>query len=175
MKRMTGFLLAITLLAGSPSAFAMSDDQQKEFDRILKIKMAELTDEAAEALEKKYPDENWEDYNFPQYVYTNESVEVGYMIAVKEPELLGNPEIGIKDGSIPCYCFCDAMGHKSLLDCFWKEGKVGGEYDEHASACNICYGQAMLAFLWAETGASGGEILKGMEKKFERLLKKHDR
>jgi hypothetical protein len=105
------------------------------------------------------------------FVFTSESVEVGYKIAVKESELLGNPDIAVKEQSIPCYCFCDAMGHKSLLHCFWKEGKAGGEFDDHAAGCNICYGQAMFAFLWKNLGASDQEILKGMEKKFGHLPK----
>lgn len=104
-------------------------------------------------------------------------MEVGYKIAVKEPALLGNPDIAVKgsDLSIPCYCFCDAMGHKNLLYCFWKEGKVGGEFDDHGANCNICVGQAMLAFLWKNLGATEQEILKGMERKFERLLKERER
>lgn len=169
------FLFLTTLIFFVPfPALALDNEQQKEFNRILKLRMADLTEEAAEVLEKKYPDEDWGAYDFPEFVYTNDSVEIGYMIAVKEPDLLGNPEVAVKDNAIPCYCFCDAMGHKSLLYCFWKDGLAGGEFDDHAADCNICYGQAMLAFLWAETGASEAEILKGMEKKFERLIKQEE-
>ncbi|MBE0596882.1 MAG: hypothetical protein IH614_06420 [Desulfuromonadales bacterium] len=142
---------ASTLAAGSP-----------EFERILRLGMPELTAEAQALLQQRYPDEEWDKWKFPQYVYTSEAVETGYQIAVKHPELLRK---------IPCYCFCDAMGHKSLLDCFLKKGKVGGKYDEHAVTCNICYGQAMLALLWQEAGASEEEILHGMGRKFEQLVK----
>jgi hypothetical protein len=58
----------------------------------------------------------------------------------------------------------DAMGHKNLLHCFLKDSKVGGKYDDHAVGCNICYGQAMLALLWKNAGASDEETLKGMER-----------
>jgi len=168
----TFILLAIFACLLVPLAAAgMDDKQQQEFDRIASLKRADLTREAAALLEKKYPDEDWDKWRFPSYVFTNESVEVGYKIAVKEPELLGNPEITVKEKGIPCYCFCDAMGHKSLLHCFLKNGEVGGKFDDHAAGCNICYGQAMLAFLWKNLGASDQEILKAMEKKFGHLPK----
>jgi len=67
------------------------------------------------------------------------------------------------------------MGHKSLLYCFWKEGKPGGEFDDYAADCDICVSQAMLAFLWKNLGASDEEILKGMEKKFELLIQQGER
>ena len=163
-------LLVLFAVLGAP-AFAQNTDRQKDFDRIMNLSMADLTDQAARLLEKKYPDEDWDAFDFPTFVFTSDSVEVGYKIAVKEPELLGNPDIAVKEQGIPCYCFCDAMGHKSLLHCFWKDGKPRGKFDDHAAGCNICYGQAMLAFLWKDLGASEKEILQGMEKKFERLLK----
>jgi len=169
--RIMFFLLVGASLLTPPQATAMDAKQKQEFDRIANLKMAELTLEASALLEKKYQNEDWEKWNFPSYVFTSESVEVGYKIAVKEPGLLGNPDIAVKEQGIPCYCFCDAMGHKSLLHCFWKEGKVGGRFDDHAAGCNICYGQAMLAFLWKNIGASDKEILTGMEKKFEHLPK----
>lgn len=163
-------LIAVCLFA-SFAAAAMDERQQQEFDRIAGLKMADLTREAAALLEKKYPDEDWDAWKFPSFVFTSESVEIGYKIAVKEPELLGNPDIAVKEQGIPCYCFCDAMGHKSLLHCFWEKGEAGGKFDDHAAGCNICYGQAMLAFLWKNLGASDQEILHGMEKKFGHLLK----
>ena len=38
---------------------------------------------------------------------------------------------------LPCYCFCDRIGHKSLLDCF---------VDDHGEYCGICQDSA----LWAD-------------------------
>src|SRR4030042_3321692 len=113
--------LLFLLFVASP-AFAMSDAQTKEFNRITNLSMAQLTEEATKALEKKYPNEDWAKYNFPQFVYTNDSTETAYKIAVKEPGLLSK---------ITCYCFCDRMGHQSLLYCFYKEGKADGEFDRH--------------------------------------------
>lgn len=165
----TGCLI---LLLSAP-ALALTPEQAAEFDRILNMGMDDLSASAAALLEKKYPDEDWEKYDFPSFVFTSAAVETGYRIAVKVPELLGAANVSGKDTVIPCYCFCDAMGHKNLLYCFFKDGRPGGRYDDHAAGCNICYGQAMLAFLWNEAGASHAEIIKGMERKFSRLIDLH--
>lgn len=155
-------------------AQAMDAKQQERFDRILGMSMEELTRAAQELLTEKYPDEDWEQYDFPAFVYTSDSVEAGYKIAVKKPDLLGDANTSDKQVIIPCYCFCQTMGHKNLLHCFWKKGRVGEEFDDHAASCNICYGQAMLAFLWQSLGASHDEIIAGMEQKFSRLIKLHE-
>lgn len=155
----------ITLILLLASALASFGADQKEFDRILNAKMADLTRESRATLEQRHPGEDWDAWKFPKYVYTSDAVETGYRIAVKEPELLR---------PIPCYCFCDEMGHKNLLHCFLKKGKER-KYDDHAVTCNICYGQAMLAFLWKhKAGANEAEILGGMNRKFERLLKERN-
>jgi hypothetical protein len=95
---------------------------------------------------------------------------MGYRVAVVEPSLLGKIDPQAIDQGIPCYCFCDAMGHRDLLACFLKGGKLDNGYDDHASGCNICYGQAMLAFLWQDAGATHEEILAGLKVKFARLI-----
>lgn len=147
-----GILSAVVLFL-TAAAFAMEREQQAEFSRIMKLPLADLTMLAKNSLKKSYPGEDWKGYHFPSYVFTNESVETGYKIAVKKPELLAK---------ISCYCACDLSGHKNLLDCFLKGGRPG-MYDNHASFCLICYSQAMLAFLWADLGATDREIVKGME------------
>ena len=38
---------------------------------------------------------------------------------------------------LPCYCWCDRIGHKSLLDCF---------VNDHGEYCGICQDSA----LWAD-------------------------
>ncbi len=165
-----GLLAALLTLA---PAWSLEPEQQKAFDRILYLTMDDLTAAADALLEQKYPDEDWDKYDFPSFVFTNASVEVGYRIAVTNPDLLGQANIFDRQAVIPCYCFCDAMGHKNLLYCFFQEGKVGGKYDDHAANCNICYSQAMLAFLWNDLGATHAEIIAGMEKRFERIIQLH--
>lgn len=51
-----------------------------------------------------------------------------YAVAARMPRTLAE---------LPCYCSCDQIGHKNLLDCF---------KDEHAEYCIICQDSA----LWAE-------------------------
>ncbi|WP_305045585.1 PCYCGC motif-containing (lipo)protein [Geoalkalibacter sp.] len=135
--------------------------EQEEFDRILNLGMSDLTREAQDLLDRQYPDEDWDAYRFPRYVFTSDSVETGYMIAVKEPELLRQ---------FKCYCFCDTMGHTNLLDCFVKKDTKKLKFDDHGASCNICYGQAMMALLWQEKGFTQEQMQAGFEKRFERLI-----
>jgi hypothetical protein len=37
--------------------------------------------------------------------------------------------------SIPCYCGCHSLSHRSLLDCYLRPE---GGYEQHASGCGIC-------------------------------------
>ncbi len=158
-----GFIAALVFLMAACSSWAMSEAQEREFRRIARLNPAELTAEARALLEEKYPGEDWLAQNFPGFVYSDESVEVGYMIAVKEPQDLR---------ATFCYCSCDAFGHDTLLDCFWKDAQVGGDFDDHAAGCSICTSQAMLAFLWNNLGASDEEIARGMEKIYEELIRR---
>ncbi|MDO3379900.1 PCYCGC motif-containing (lipo)protein [Geoalkalibacter halelectricus] len=151
-------LLLVLFMLGTPSLAA----DQSEFERIRDLGMSDLTEEAFEVLEKKYPNENWDAYRFPRYVFTNDSVEAGYMIAVKEPDLLRQ---------FKCYCFCDAMDHEHLLHCFVKDSERRRiQFDPHGAGCNICYGQAMMALLWQEKGFTQEQMQTGFEKRFERLI-----
>lgn len=171
MTKLLKIIISVILLLLLPGlSLGMDKGQQKLFDQIMKMKMSELTVAAKEQMDSKYPNENWSQHGFPDYVKINDSVEVGYRIALKEPELLGGFGSPTEAG-VPCYCSCDAFGHESLLACFIKDGNPGSGFDEHGADCNICYGQAMLAFLWQEAGASRAEILDGMKVKFARLLK----
>ncbi len=60
--------------------------------------------------------------------FSNPVAREGYQIATKIPKVLMQ---------MPCYCHCDIMGHKSLLDCF--TGK-------HAASCNICLDSASFVY-----------------------------
>lgn len=150
------FVLAIPTFFSAPSAFALSKQQEKEVERLRTLPMDQLADEAANLLEKQYPEEDWEAYDFPQFVFTSKAVEAAYMIAVKKPELLSK---------ITCVCFCDVKGHQSLLDCYFKKGESGGDFTDHAVNCNVCLSQAMWAFLWAGAGLSEEEIVSLMPQK----------
>jgi len=58
------------------------------------------------------------------------------------------------------------MGHKNLSYCFLEKGVADGKFDDHASDCNICVAQAMMAFLWAEIGATDAEMQKAMKEAY---------
>lgn len=52
----------------------------------------------------------------------------------------------------PCFCYCDQNdGHHSLYDCF---------VTEHASGCNICRYEAILAYEETRKGVSAAQIRK---------------
>lgn len=173
LKRSTQILLVLILLFPI-AAVAMDSTQQQRYDQIMQMKMGQLTEATETLLELKYPDHDWDQYNFPDYAFLNDSIEMGYRVAVVAPKLLGKIDALAIDQGIPCYCFCDAMGHRDLLACFLKDGKLNNGYDDHASGCNICYGQALLAFLWQDAGASHDEILAGMKVKFARMIKMNE-
>jgi len=155
----TIFLIVLFMVGITLTGAAFSAESEKEFGKIMKMKEKELTSRAKEALRKKYPEENWEQYKFPKYVYTSDAVQAGYKIAVKVPDLLAK---------FPCYCFCEEMGHKNLAYCFLEKGVAGGKLDDHASTCNICFTQAMRAFLWNELGATDQEMLKAMKEIYDK-------
>ncbi|HSB04371.1 MAG TPA: PCYCGC motif-containing (lipo)protein [Thermodesulfobacteriota bacterium] len=136
---------------------AFSSDKEKELKAIGEMRLKELTNRAKAALDKKYPGEDWERYKFPKFVYISDAVQTGYKIAVKRPELLAK---------FSCYCFCEGMGHKNLAYCFLEKGAAGGNFDDHASTCNVCFAQAMMAFLWDEMGAADAEMQKAMKEAY---------
>jgi hypothetical protein len=144
---------SVLLLLFVWAAPASAADQEKEFQAINKMSFKELAERSKSVLEKKYPGEQWDKYKFPKYVYINDAVLASYKIAVKEPELLSK---------FPCYCFCEAMGHKNLAYCFLKHG-VPGQFEEHASGCNTCDAEAMHVFLWKELGVSPARMLQALK------------
>jgi hypothetical protein len=145
MKICTTILICVLIMLAVRVNPLFSFDREREFEFIGKMNIRELTPRAVTALEKKYPGEKWETYNFPKYVYISEAVLTGYKIAVKYPQLLAK---------FPCYCFCEqTMNHRDLAYCFLKTGTFMGNYDNHGSICNICIGEAMMALLWNELGA----------------------
>ncbi len=77
----------------------------------------------------------------PDYVLTNAMTLQAYKYATEHPEVLEQ---------IPCYCGCGQHGseasegrpHRFLRDCFINDK---GEYDNHASFCDVCVGEAIKA------------------------------
>src|SRR5574341_1905566 len=68
----------------------------------------------------------------PSYAYTNPVVLKAYKYATEHPEILEQ---------IPCYCGCGGhSGHRFLRDCYIHDDWT---YDEHASFCDVCVGEAI--------------------------------
>lgn len=67
-------------------------------------------------------------------------VKEAYEVAREIPEVLLQ---------LPCYCWCDRIGHGSLLDCF---------VDHHGENCIICQEEAFRAEVLSEKGEPIPEI-----------------
>lgn len=72
--------------------------------------------------------------------FKNASVRAAYEVAREIPEALSQQ---------PCYCYCQRIGHRGLLDCF---------RTEHAATCNVCIKEALLADQMHREGKTGEEI-----------------
>ena len=63
-----------------------------------------------------------------------------YAVAAKMPSVLAQE---------PCYCWCNRIGHRSLLDCY---------RSEHAATCDICVKEALLAARMHDAGKTPQQI-----------------
>ena len=76
-------------------------------------------------------------------------VREAYKYAGQNPALLAQ---------LHCYCGCDkAEGHQSLLDCY---------RGMHASACEICTGEVLLAKRMADQGSPVDQIRDAIRRNF---------
>lgn len=63
----------------------------------------------------------------PDFVRADPTTATAYRYALEHPEVIA---------WMPCYCGCDAMDHRSNLDCYLKPN--GTNFEEHASYCDVC-------------------------------------
>ena len=76
-------------------------------------------------------------------------VRKAYEVARHHPELLAQ---------LHCYCGCEQHdGHKSLLDCY---------RSDHATACDICVGEALTASQLAESGTPIDQIREALRQRY---------
>lgn len=68
------------------------------------------------------------------------NVREAYSVAKEIPDVLAQQ---------PCYCYCQRMGHRSLLDCFTSL---------HSTKCDICINEARLAGQLHRQGKTAEEI-----------------
>ncbi len=76
-------------------------------------------------------------------------VKQAYIIAGENPALLAQ---------LHCYCGCDKMyGHRNLLDCY---------RGDHASKCEICIGEALMAAQLSEQGSPVDQIRDAIRRNY---------
>ncbi|PWT88928.1 MAG: hypothetical protein C5B54_09765 [Acidobacteria bacterium] len=66
--------------------------------------------------------------------------QYAYGLAQRNPKLLAQ---------LPCFCYCDRFGHKSLHDCYT---------DDHAVHCDICLNETVEANQMESQGMTPAEI-----------------
>jgi hypothetical protein len=95
----------------------------------------------------------------PDYVRTNAATEEAYHFAMLHPQIVQ---------WMPCYCGCEAMGHGSNLDCYYKHGQPGDRavFEEHASYCDICVQITLKAKQLNAEGMSLREIRQVIDQTF---------
>lgn len=58
--------------------------------------------------------------------------------------------------ALPCYCGCDTtLAHRSLRDCFIT---ASGDWDAHASGCEICTAEAVTALELLDAGVPAATV-----------------
>jgi hypothetical protein len=79
------------------------------------------------------------------------SVQEAYQFAVSNPHALA---------TVPCYCGCGGMGHKSNLDCYIKDTSSDGKivFDVHAAYCGVCVDITKDVMRLRQEGKSPHEI-----------------
>jgi hypothetical protein len=75
-------------------------------------------------------------------------VRLAYQVAKEIPGTLAQ---------LPCFCYCDTIGHKSLHSCY---------EDEHSAGCGICLDSALMAYKLDKEGLAPMQIR-------ERLIAKY--
>ena len=91
----------------------------------------------------------------PAYVRANARTEEAYAYAFEHPEIVE---------WMPCYCGCEAMGHGSNLDCYFRHGQVGKPvFEEHASFCDICVDITLTAKALHAQGQSLAQIRQAID------------
>ncbi|MDO9518042.1 MAG: PCYCGC motif-containing (lipo)protein [Methanosarcinaceae archaeon] len=80
--------------------------------------------------------------NLPGYAYSSPITLKAYEYTALNPQIIDQ---------VPCYCGCGGLGHESLLNCFMTDD---GEYDNHASQCDICVGEVIKIKKMYEDGLS---------------------
>jgi hypothetical protein len=89
-------------------------------------------------------------------------VRQSYEYAVAYPEHLE---------TVPCYCGCHRVGHKSALDCFISGKAADGTitFDAHAAACGICIEIAQDVIRLRAEGKSAVEVRQSIDATYSEI------
>ena len=117
---------------------------------------------SAGSTSKKTTDSN---IKLPSYAYTNPLTLKAYKYAIEHPENLEQ---------IPCYCGCGSHGseasdykpHRFLRDCFINDK---WEFDEHASFCDVCIGEAIKVQDYLAKGKTLAEARALIDQEYSRI------
>ena len=95
----------------------------------------------------------------PAFVRADARTEEAYSFAIQHPQIVQ---------WMPCYCGCEAMGHGSNLDCYFKHGQPGDKplFEEHASFCEICVDITLTTKQLNAQGKSLHEIRQVIDQTF---------
>jgi hypothetical protein len=96
-----------------------------------------------------------------------EIIKSVYEFAAYHPEVLKY---------IPCYCGCEALGHKANLECFVKSRDAKGQvtaFEAHATGCTVCIDVARDAMQMFNAGASVSEIRAAIDLKWGSRFPSH--
>ena len=129
---MLSFMTAVTLVVSAPWAISAADE----------ARVPAYHKGAPPAGEKLPPilgkEQLWGDNE--QYPFQPRS----YQIAAKIQPLLYQ---------MPCYCYCDRMGHKSLRSCF---------ENTHGAQCSTCMKEVFYAYQMSKQHKTALQIRKGI-------------
>jgi len=98
--------------------------------------------------------------------------EEGYSLADASPEVASSYRF-IADHRehaerIPCYCGCESLEHRHLLDCFVKPD---GGWEAHATGCQVCRDEAADLQEMLAAGLDIEEIRVRIDEKYASLGK----
>ncbi len=101
----------------------------------------------------------------PSFAYTNPITLKAYKYATEHPEILEQ---------IPCYCGCGSHGsqasdykpHRFLRDCYITDNWT---YDEHASFCDVCIGEATKVQAYLAQGKTLKEARDLIDQEYSKI------
>lgn len=98
--------------------------------------------------------------DMPSYMQSAPAtVQEAYQFAVTNPHALE---------TVPCYCGCGKMGHKSNLHCYIKDRDANSKitFDDHASYCGVCVDITQVVIRMQKEGKSPHEIRTAVDAQF---------